>query len=184
MCSLCFNYLRILTLSATDSVCTLQVLNQEETPLLYSLVFGEGVVNDVTSVVLCNVGLLSAYMMKNLCFGSPWKSIGVSLILLGLILVGRVASVFPLSCLSNLPKKLQNGGLGSYEVLYLLHLRTVRIFPYERFNLEYSLLKNIVFRVILFRYENTPEMLILECDDFQVFGLLTMTFVRLMMLPQ
>jgi sodium/hydrogen exchanger 8 len=38
--------------SATDSVCTLQILNQDETPLLYSLVFGEGVVNDATSVVL------------------------------------------------------------------------------------------------------------------------------------
>ncbi|PQM35024.1 sodium/hydrogen exchanger 2 [Prunus yedoensis var. nudiflora] len=40
--------------SATDTVCTLQVLNQDETPLLYSLVFGEGVVNDATSVVLFN----------------------------------------------------------------------------------------------------------------------------------
>ncbi|XP_072976702.1 sodium/hydrogen exchanger 1-like isoform X2 [Typha angustifolia] len=40
--------------SATDSVCTLQVLSQEETPLLYSLVFGEGVVNDATSIVLFN----------------------------------------------------------------------------------------------------------------------------------
>ncbi|KAG6487533.1 hypothetical protein ZIOFF_056121 [Zingiber officinale] len=40
--------------SATDSVCTLQVLSQDETPLLYSLVFGEGVVNDATSVVLFN----------------------------------------------------------------------------------------------------------------------------------
>ncbi|KAH0660376.1 hypothetical protein KY289_029124 [Solanum tuberosum] len=40
--------------SATDSVCTLQVLNQDETPRLYSLVFGEGVVNDATSVVLFN----------------------------------------------------------------------------------------------------------------------------------
>ncbi|KAG1365182.1 Sodium/hydrogen exchanger 2 [Cocos nucifera] len=38
--------------SATDSVCTLQVLSQDETPLLYSLVFGEGVVNDATSIVL------------------------------------------------------------------------------------------------------------------------------------
>ncbi|KAL4185288.1 hypothetical protein AMTRI_Chr10g229980 [Amborella trichopoda] len=38
--------------SSTDTVCTLQVLNQDETPLLYSLVFGEGVVNDATSVVL------------------------------------------------------------------------------------------------------------------------------------
>ncbi|MFS7969962.1 putative cation/H+ exchanger, CPA1 family, na+/H+ exchanger [Helianthus anomalus] len=38
----------------TDFVCTLQVLNQEETPLLYSLVFGDGVVNDATSVVLFN----------------------------------------------------------------------------------------------------------------------------------
>ncbi|KAL7125608.1 hypothetical protein ABFS83_14G128300 [Erythranthe nasuta] len=40
--------------SATDSICTLQVLNQDELPLLYSLVFGEGVVNDATSVVLFN----------------------------------------------------------------------------------------------------------------------------------
>lgn len=30
------------------------MLNQDETPLLYSLVFGEGVVNDATSVVLFN----------------------------------------------------------------------------------------------------------------------------------
>lgn len=35
-------------------ILMLQVLNQEETPLLYSLVFGEGVVNDATSVVLFN----------------------------------------------------------------------------------------------------------------------------------
>lgn len=40
--------------SSTDTVCTLQVLHQDETPLLYSLVFGEGVVNDATSVVLFN----------------------------------------------------------------------------------------------------------------------------------
>jgi NhaP-type Na+/H+ or K+/H+ antiporter len=40
--------------SATDSVCTLQVLSQDETPFLYSIVFGEGVVNDATSVVLFN----------------------------------------------------------------------------------------------------------------------------------
>ncbi|OWM85391.1 hypothetical protein CDL15_Pgr019015 [Punica granatum] len=41
-------------LSATDSVCTLQVLSQDETPFLYSIVFGEGVVNDATSIVLFN----------------------------------------------------------------------------------------------------------------------------------
>ncbi|KAI5058154.1 hypothetical protein GOP47_0026324 [Adiantum capillus-veneris] len=38
--------------SATDSVSILQVLPQDENALLYSLVFGEGVVNDATSVVL------------------------------------------------------------------------------------------------------------------------------------
>ena len=32
----------------------MQVLHQDETPLLYSLVFGEGVVNDATSVVMFN----------------------------------------------------------------------------------------------------------------------------------
>ncbi|KAE8703534.1 hypothetical protein F3Y22_tig00110467pilonHSYRG00012 [Hibiscus syriacus] len=40
--------------SVTDSVCTLQVLNQDETPLLCSAVFGEGVVNDATSILLFN----------------------------------------------------------------------------------------------------------------------------------
>lgn len=47
------DYLALGTIfSATDSVCVLQVLNQDDSPLLYSLVFGEGVVNDATSVVL------------------------------------------------------------------------------------------------------------------------------------
>lgn len=32
----------------------LKVLSQEETPFLYSAVFGEGVVNDATSIVLYN----------------------------------------------------------------------------------------------------------------------------------
>ena len=32
----------------------MQVLNQDETPLIYSLVFGNGVVNDATSVVIFN----------------------------------------------------------------------------------------------------------------------------------
>ncbi|KAL2534588.1 Sodium/hydrogen exchanger 2 [Abeliophyllum distichum] len=216
--------------AATDSVCTLQVLNQDETPLLYSLVFGEGVVNDATSVVLFNAvqnfdlshistsvalqlvgnflylfisstvlgvvaGLLSAYIIKKLYFGrhstdrevaimmlmaylsymlaelcdlsailtvffcgivmshytwhnvtessrittkhtfatlsfvaeififlyvgmdaldiekwrfvsdSPKTSVAVTAILLGLVLVGRAAFVFPLSFLSNLTKK-------------------------------------------------------------------------------
>lgn len=216
--------------SATDSVCTLQVLNQDQTPLLYSLVFGEGVVNDATSVVIFNAvqnfdlsqittsvafqlignffylfitstllgagaGLLSAYIIKKLYFGrhstdrevaimilmaylsymlaelfylsgiltvffcgivmshytwhnvteksrvttkhafatlsfiaelfiflyvgmdaldiekwsfvadSPGTSVEVSAILLGLVLVGRAAFVFPLSFLSNLTKK-------------------------------------------------------------------------------
>lgn len=216
--------------AATDSVCTLQVLNQDETPLLYSLVFGEGVVNDATSVVLFNAiqsfdlshidhriplqfmgnflylfiastllgvitGLLSAYIIKKLYFGrhstdrevalmmlmaylsymlaelldlsgiltvffcgivmshytwhnvtessrvttkhafatlsfvaetfiflyvgmdaldiekwrfvsdSPGKSVAVSSILMGLVMVGRAAFVFPLSLLMNLSKK-------------------------------------------------------------------------------
>ncbi|KAL8119010.1 sodium/hydrogen exchanger 2-like [Apium graveolens] len=219
--------------AATDSVCTLQVLNQDETPLLYSLVFGEGVVNDATSVVLFNAiqgfdistfdysiglqfignfihlfvtstllgvftGLLSAFVIKKLYFGrhstdrevalmilmaylsyvlaelfylsgiltvffcgivmshytwhnvtessrvttkhifatlsfiaelfiflyvgmdaldiekwrfvndSPGTSVAVSFTLLGLILIGRAAFVFPLSLLSNLVKKSPN----------------------------------------------------------------------------
>ncbi|KAG6533939.1 hypothetical protein ZIOFF_007818 [Zingiber officinale] len=182
--------------SATDSVCTLQVLNQDETPLLYSLVFGEGVVNDATSVVLFNAiqnfdyahidaniilkhstdrevalmilmaylsymlaellslsGILTVFfcgivmshytwhnvtessrvttkhVFATLSFisetflflyvgmdamdiekwkfvsDSPGKSIAISSILLGLVLVGRAAFIFPLSFLSNLTKK-------------------------------------------------------------------------------
>jgi hypothetical protein len=39
-------------LAATDSVATLQVISQGRFPLLYSLVFGEGVINDATSIVV------------------------------------------------------------------------------------------------------------------------------------
>ncbi|KAB5524494.1 hypothetical protein DKX38_022243 [Salix brachista] len=43
---------------------------------------------------------------------SPGKSIGVSSILLGLVLVGRAASIFPLSFISNLTKKSQSDKIG------------------------------------------------------------------------
>lgn len=39
-------------LAATDSVAALQVIQQDRFPLLYSLVFGEGVINDATSIVI------------------------------------------------------------------------------------------------------------------------------------
>ncbi|KAM7277360.1 hypothetical protein ACFE04_019226 [Oxalis oulophora] len=118
--------------SATDSVCTLQVLNQDETPLLYSLVFGEGVVNDATSVVLFNaiqkfdvshitssvvlglfgsflylfitstllgvaVGLLCAYIIKKLYFGRHSTDREVALMILMAYLSYTIAELFGLS---------------------------------------------------------------------------------------
>ncbi|PSR92653.1 Sodium/hydrogen exchanger 2 like [Actinidia chinensis var. chinensis] len=120
--------------SATDSVCTLQVLNQDETPLLYSLVFGEGVVNDATSVVLFNAiqrfdlshinssillqfvgnflylffastvlgvvaGLLSAYVIKKLYFGRHSTDREVALMMLMAYLSYMLAELFYLSAI-------------------------------------------------------------------------------------
>lgn len=118
--------------AATDSVCTLQVLNQDETPLLYSLVFGEGVVNDATSVVLFNaiqsfdlshidhrialqfigsflylflastllgvtVGLLSAYVIKKLYFGRHSTDREVAVMMLMAYLSYMLAELLHLS---------------------------------------------------------------------------------------
>nr|ADK74832.1 Na+/H+ antiporter [Arachis hypogaea] len=118
--------------AATDSVCTLQVLNQDETPLLYSLVFGEGVVNDATSVVLFNAiqsfdleqidpsialqfignflylfltstllgvgaGLLSAYIIKKLYIGRHSTDREVALMMLMAYLSYMVAELCYLS---------------------------------------------------------------------------------------
>lgn len=120
--------------SATDSVCTLQVLNQDETPLLYSLVFGEGVVNDATSVVLFNAvqsfdlshidtstafklvgnflylfvsstilgvfaGLLSAYVIKKLYFGRHSTDREVAIMMLMAYLSYMVSELFDLSAI-------------------------------------------------------------------------------------
>ncbi|XP_016647705.1 PREDICTED: sodium/hydrogen exchanger 2-like [Prunus mume] len=110
--------------SATDSVCTLQVLNQDETPLLYSLVFGEGVVNDATSVVLFNAiqsfdlshintstalqfignflrvaGLLSAYIIKKLYFGRHSTDREVALMILMAYLSYILSELFYLSAI-------------------------------------------------------------------------------------
>ncbi|KAH0940021.1 hypothetical protein HID58_007482 [Brassica napus] len=118
--------------AATDSVCTLQVLNQDETPLLYSLVFGEGVVNDATSVVVFNAiqsfdlthlnheaafqllgnfmylfllstllgvatGLISAYVIKKLYFGRHSTDREVALMMLMAYLSYMLAELFDLS---------------------------------------------------------------------------------------
>ncbi|XVF32695.1 hypothetical protein REPUB_Repub17cG0105000 [Reevesia pubescens] len=118
--------------SATDSVCTLQVLNQDETPLLYSMVFGEGVVKDATSIVLFNaiqkfdlshitssifmefmgnflyffitstllgvaVGLISAYIIKKLYIGRHSTDREVALMILMAYLSYMMAELFNLS---------------------------------------------------------------------------------------
>ncbi|GER32990.1 sodium/hydrogen exchanger [Striga asiatica] len=81
--------------SATDSVCTLQVLNQDEMPLLYSLVFGEGVVNDATSVVLFNAiqkfGLSDPDSKIALKFVGNFFSLFVASTLLG-VLIGLLSA--------------------------------------------------------------------------------------------
>ncbi|GMH13169.1 hypothetical protein Nepgr_015010 [Nepenthes gracilis] len=61
-------------LSATDSVCTLQVLSQDETPFLYSIVFGEGVVNDATSIVLFNA--VQQLDLSNISAMTPLSLVG------------------------------------------------------------------------------------------------------------
>lgn len=118
--------------AATDSVCTLQVLDQDETPLLYSIVFGEGVVNDATSVVLFNAiqnfdltnidptigwdftcnflhlfltstllgvvsGLLSAYIIKKLYIGRHNTDREVALMMLMAYLSYMLAELLDLS---------------------------------------------------------------------------------------
>ncbi|KAL5712800.1 monovalent cation:H+ antiporter [Ranunculus cassubicifolius] len=120
--------------SATDSVCTLQVLNQDETPFLYSVVFGEGVVNDATSVVLFNAiqnfdltninfvtvlqlflnfsylfivstllgvaaGLLSAYIIKKLYFGRHSTDREVAVMILMAYLSYMLSELFNLSAI-------------------------------------------------------------------------------------
>lgn len=50
------------------------MLNQDETPLLYSLVFGEGVVNDATSVVLFNA--IQSFDLTHLDSGIALKFLG------------------------------------------------------------------------------------------------------------
>lgn len=76
--------------AATDSVCTLQVLNQDETPFLYSLVFGEGVVNDATSVVLFNAiqkfDLSEINSIMALKFFGNFFSLFISSTLLGVLM--------------------------------------------------------------------------------------------------
>ncbi|KAK3193976.1 hypothetical protein Dsin_025286 [Dipteronia sinensis] len=109
---------------------------------------------------------------------SPGKSIGVSLILLGLILVGRAASIFPLSCLSNLPKKYDKIGFKEQVTIWwagLIRGAVSVALAYSQFGAERtsSSGKSMVICSII--------MIVLFSTV--VFGLLTKTFVRLMVLP-
>ncbi|PWZ08053.1 hypothetical protein Zm00014a_016893 [Zea mays] len=76
--------------SATDSICTLQVLSQDETPFLYNHVFGEGVVNDATSVVLFNA--IQNFDPRNISGAKLLNFIGSFLYLFGSSTILGVAS--------------------------------------------------------------------------------------------
>lgn len=79
----------------------MQVLNQDETPLLYSLVFGEGVVNDATSVVLFNA--IQSFDLSHINLSIALKFVGsffylfIASTMLGVI-VSLYALPFPSVC--------------------------------------------------------------------------------------
>lgn len=52
--------------AATDTVAVLQVIRPEEAGVLYSLVFGEGVMNDATSVAILRAVQVSALVIRSL----------------------------------------------------------------------------------------------------------------------
>ncbi|OIV90829.1 hypothetical protein TanjilG_15562 [Lupinus angustifolius] len=290
--------------AATDSVCTLQVLNQDETPLLYSLVFGEGVVNDATSVVLFNAiqsfdleqidtsiasqfitnflylfvtstllgvlsGLLSAYIIKKLYIGrhstdrevalmmlmaylsymlaelcylsgiltvffcgivmshytwhnvtessrvttkhafatlsfvaeififlyvgmdamdiekwrfvsdSPGTSVAVSSVLLGLVLVGRAAFVFPLSFLSNLFKKSQSEKLSFRQqvIIWWAGLMRGAVSMALAYN-QFTMLGHTQLRTNAIMITSTITVVLVSTV---VFGLMTKPLIRLLL---
>ncbi|KAK7344206.1 hypothetical protein VNO77_13557 [Canavalia gladiata] len=290
--------------AATDSVCTLQVLNQDETPLLYSLVFGEGVVNDATSVVLFNAiqsfdlnqidpsialhflgnflylfitstmlgvltGLLSAYVIKKLYIGrhstdrevalmmlmaylsymlaelcylsgiltvffcgivmshytwhnvtessrittkhsfatlsfvaeififlyvgmdaldiekwkfvsdSPGTSIAASSVLLGLILLGRAAFVFPLSFLSNLAKKSSNEKISFRQqvIIWWAGLMRGAVSMALAYN-QFTMSGHTSLRCNAFMITSTITVVLFST---MVFGLMTKPLIRLLL---
>lgn len=57
-------------LAATDSVAALQVIHQDRFPLLYSMVFGEGVINDATSIVI--LGTIQVHGAAGFCRDLAW----------------------------------------------------------------------------------------------------------------
>jgi NhaP-type Na+/H+ or K+/H+ antiporter len=76
-----------------------QVLNQDETPLLYSLVFGEGVVNDATSVVLFNA--IQSFDLTNINAAIAWDFVrNFFYLFLASTLLGVLVSLLSLIFLS------------------------------------------------------------------------------------
>lgn len=71
------------------------MLNQDDTPLLYSLVFGEGVVNDATSVVLFNA--LQRFDLSHVTSGDAlqFSSSLLYLFVMSTLLGVAVSSLFP-----------------------------------------------------------------------------------------
>lgn len=104
-------------LSATDSVCTLQVLSQDDTPLLYSVVFGEGVVNDATSIVLFNA--VQSLDLSNL---SAMTALALLWTFLYLFLTSTILGVFVGLLSALIIKKLYIGRHSTHREIALMML--------------------------------------------------------------
>ncbi|KAL4426691.1 hypothetical protein ABPG77_004747 [Micractinium sp. CCAP 211/92] len=76
--------------SSTDSVAALQILDADQAPMLYSLVFGEGIVNDATSIVLLRA------VQKIRQVGHRSSQLNADTLLL---IIGNFAQLFVLSLL-------------------------------------------------------------------------------------
>ena len=79
-------------LCSTDVIAAISMLNPKKTPKLFSLVFGEGIVNDAVSIILFNT--VNKFAMNS--EGSEFGAKAVGLITLDFILLGLISTIIGL----------------------------------------------------------------------------------------
>jgi NhaP-type Na+/H+ or K+/H+ antiporter len=85
-------------LCSSDTIAAISIISYEKQPKLFSIVFGEGIINDAVSIILFNTVMKYSAINSEINWITPFKiindfcSLGLDSLLIGLVL-GLISSL-------------------------------------------------------------------------------------------
>lgn len=163
-------------LCSSDVIAAISMISYTDQPKLFSIVYGEGVFNDIVSIIMFNT-VKNVFEKNNFDYSTPIE-IAVSFILLALysVLIGLATGIFS-SVLFKKMRFLTHSAVTETCLLFIIALLTYFISEYAEQSGMISLLTSGITMAHYTWYNLSPQGKTMTSVSFSIFGAFAEAFV-------